>query len=165
MKVLVFSDSHSQNQTMLDITQREQPQLVIHLGDCTADARLLRRTFPQITVCLVRGNNDYERETLLTAQIEYEAVPMLLTHGHTYHVHFGIDRLHYAAQQAQCKIAMFGHTHLAFCKKIDGIYLLNPGSISLPRGGTAPSYARLEIANGEILRLALCQSDGQPLNS
>lgn len=36
-----------------------------------------------------------------------------------------------------------GHTHIPTAEKVGGIFLLNPGSISLPKGGFEPSYGVL----------------------
>ena len=59
MKVLVFSDSHGRTLDMYDAIEREQPDAVLHLGDCYEDARDLQRSYPDLTVCGVAGNNDW----------------------------------------------------------------------------------------------------------
>ena len=41
-------------------------------------------------------------------------------------------------------VFMYGHTHLPVAYEKDGIYRLNPGSISLPKGGNINSYGILE---------------------
>ena len=54
---------------------------------------------------------------------------------------------------------IFGHIHLPIAEKKDDIYILNPGSTSIPKGGNPNSYAILEDRNfkvisfdGEVLR-------------
>ena len=44
----------------------------------------------------------------------------------------------------------------------NGLWVCNPGSISLPRGGPA-SYARLTIENGQAELLELVDEDGSLL--
>lgn len=44
----------------------------------------------------------------------------------------------------------------------NGVWVCNPGSISLPRGGPA-SYARLTIENGRAALLELVDEDGSLL--
>ena len=47
-------------------------------------------------------------------------------------------------------VVVFGHTHEPFCETLGGILFLNPGSVTLPRGGTQPSMVRMTIDNGKI---------------
>lgn len=49
------------------------------------------------------------------------------------------------AKENECDIVCFGHTHCSYFEKIDGVYLLNPGSTTFPRDGNPPSYAILDI--------------------
>jgi hypothetical protein len=45
-----------------------------------------------------------------------------------------------------CDIAMYGHTHRPFLDTIDGVTILNPGSLSYPRqSGHQPSYMVMEM--------------------
>ena len=39
---------------------------------------------------------------------------------------------------------MHGHTHVLQAKEVDGITILNPGSVSIPKEGNPPTYAVLE---------------------
>jgi hypothetical protein len=45
-----------------------------------------------------------------------------------------------------CKIALFGHTHIYRTDCIDGMYVMNPGSIDRPRGRNPASYGVIEIS-------------------
>ena len=33
-----------------------------------------------------------------------------------------------AAKEKSARVALFGHTHAAYCEEYDGIWLLNPGA-------------------------------------
>ena len=61
-----------------------------------------------------------------------------------------------------CTLAFFGHTHRMMLERENGLWVCNPGSISLPRGGPA-SYARLTIENGQAELLELVDEDGSLL--
>jgi hypothetical protein len=52
-------------------------------------------------------------------------------------------------------ILLFGHTHIAEIVKNGSGYILNPGSISDPRGNSSESYAIIEINNSKV-ELKLC---------
>lgn len=166
LKILVFSDSHGYTAGMIEIIDREQPDGLIHLGDCTEDVRELEAIYPALPVYYIRGNNDFDRDIALNAVITPGDVPVYMTHGHKEHVTMSacglVPRI---AQQEGCKLAFFGHTHQPVLENIDGVLVCNPGSISLPRNGI-PSYARLTItnnANGQAGKLEVLREDGAVL--
>lgn len=41
-------------------------------------------------------------------------------------------------------ILLCGHTHIPACREKDGFYYLNPGSVSIPKEGSAHGYMTLE---------------------
>ena len=64
-------------------------------------------------------------------------VKAFLTHGHLYHVDYGrVDSLVYAAQEAGCQLALFGHTHVPFHEDIGGVKVVNPGTAGKGRSLT-----------------------------
>ena len=73
---------------------------------------------------------------------EYAVLPVgdrlcYLTHGHNY----GPDNL---PPMAKGDILMSGHIHIPVCREQEGMVLLNPGSVSLPKEETPHSYMTLE---------------------
>ena len=56
------------------------------------------------------------------------------------------------AQSRNCDCVCFGHIHRPVLEEIDGVLVLNPGSLSFPRQRNhKPSYAVLNIEkNGHI---------------
>ena len=60
-RVLVLSDSHGNVGNMIRAVKREEPDMILHLGDCVVDANALRREFPHITMVNVPGNFDFSR--------------------------------------------------------------------------------------------------------
>lgn len=82
MKILVFSDSHGRTIDMYSLIESEFPDAVIHLGDHYEDASDLRRSYPDLPIYAVRGNNDFEPDAPLFSVIAPAGVRMYLTHGH-----------------------------------------------------------------------------------
>lgn len=129
MKILVLADSHGNLQYMLRAVKTERPDMIIHLGDGAADARVLAAEMHPIPVLGVQGNCDFPRtaEPLTRTFLEGN-VRFFLTHGHTYGVKNSLLRLSLAAREAGAQVALFGHTHLPYCQQENGIWFLNPGS-------------------------------------
>lgn len=164
MKILVFADSHGRSAGMFYAIENEKPDAVIHLGDYTGDADELERAYRAIPVYRVRGNNDYDPDIPLHAVITPANVPIYITHGHKERVSmlaWGI--LPQKAAEEGCVLALYGHTHRTLLEKAGGVWVMNPGSISLPRGGPA-SYGRLTLEGGRIDRLEILNEDGHLLH-
>ena len=84
-RVLVLSDSHGNDGNMVRAVVREEPDMVLHLGDCVVDAEALRAEFPHMTLVNVPGNCDFSQgdtERLL----DIDGYKVLMCHGHTYGV-------------------------------------------------------------------------------
>ena len=52
-----------------------------------------------------------------------------------------LQNLCYLAEEYDCRCVCFGHTHVPVNETVAGIHLLNPGSLTNPRGGSKPSCA------------------------
>lgn len=48
-------------------------------------------------------------------------------------------------------VLLHGHTHVLRAERKDGILILNPGSVSIPKEGNPPTYAVLEDGVFRIL--------------
>ena len=149
MKVAVFSDTHANNSLMLEAVKRCRPDVLIHLGDHSRDALILKEEFPEIPLYYVRGNCDFASDAPDIDVVQLGPVKAFITHGHLYNVKWGrLDSLVYAAQEQGAKIAMFGHTHEATYEEMGGVKLINPGTAGQGRELT---YALVEIFdNGGI---------------
>ena len=117
--------------------------LIIHAGDCEEDAEDLRAVYPQYTYACVPGNNDWiSREP--TEKLEFfGGKKLFITHGHTYGVKSGLDRLARRAKEIGADVAVFGHTHIPRMEFVNGIWLVNPGVAT-------KSCALLTVEDGEI---------------
>ncbi len=148
-KILIISDSHGWDDNMKKVIEEQKPMdVLIHLGDVEDSEDLIPTLVnPDCKVYIVKGNNDYFSEDLPN-EIQFELCGhnILLTHGHTFGVNMGVDRIVEEAQAHGCDIAMFGHTHRPYFDTIEGVTLINPGSISYPRQkDRKPSYMVMEM--------------------
>ena len=78
--------------------------------------------------------------------LTFDPYRIFITHGHRYNVYSDRDILKQNARLQGCDIAMYGHTHVPEIDLEDDVWVLNPGSIALPRQpGRQPSYMIMEI--------------------
>ncbi|MDP4109260.1 MAG: metallophosphoesterase [Bacillota bacterium] len=145
LKIAVFSDSHSNVRRMAEILEKNPSDLLIHLGDYISDAHKLSAAFPGLPVILVKGNNDFYHNEPETRTEKICNLTFFLTHGHRYPFSSEPLGLYEDALSKSADIALFGHTHFPFIKQKSGVLLLNPGSISLPRKGSRPTWARITL--------------------
>lgn len=136
----MFSDSHGDVSAMKKVIDGcSKADMIFHLGDYDKDAREIDG-YRNIPVHYVAGNCDFGSETEELKEVFVAGNKILLTHGHNYGVKFSPDRLIYLAQERDAKAVFFGHTHQSYMEYVDGIWLINPGSISDGRWGKK-SYA------------------------
>lgn len=142
MKILLISDTHGDiSRVMMILDRIRDIDCIVHCGDHQSDAWTLEDC-TGIPVTCVAGNCDggglSDRKVL-----ETPAGRLLITHGHMEGAGFTYNNLIYAAEEQDCVAVCFGHTHVPVCEDCGGIWLVNPGSLTHPRGGSAPSYAVL----------------------
>lgn len=145
MKLLVLSDSHGRIERCVEVIERERPQMLLHLGDLVRDAERLSQLFPQIPLRAVRGNGDFSSGAPERSVVEVEGVKLFLCHGHTLGVRQGTDLLLRTALARGVQMALFGHTHRGLCELREGVWILNPGSLTEPRG-CPPSYGLVTLS-------------------
>jgi putative phosphoesterase len=82
---------------------------------------------------------------------------LFLTHGNHFNVDGGGQVIAAAARRAGAEAALFGHTHTPHCSIVNGIFLLNPGSIERSRSDAGPTFAVLECPpKGPLNALFFC---------
>lgn len=149
MKILVFSDSHGKLDWMIAAVEAEKPDHIFFLGDHERDGWDLNRIYPTIPLNAVRGNCDWG-PGLDEWPVELGGIRFLLTHGHTYGVKTGIDRLAAAGRRTGAGVVCFGHTHTAMDQTTpDGVRLFNPGTIGGPYGQRV-TYGVLTVEHGAL---------------
>ncbi|MBQ6496302.1 MAG: metallophosphoesterase [Firmicutes bacterium] len=149
MKIFVLSDTHGKLNRVRDVWQKlTDVDLIAHAGDYYRDAKALEEAF-HVPVVAVRGNCDGggRREFEI---IETEYGNLLLTHGHGLSVAYSLDNLRYLAQENDCRAVIFGHTHEALVMEEDGMYFINPGSLSLPRDNSGGSYGIIRTTEDRL---------------
>lgn len=144
-KIVVMSDSHGSLLAMEEIKEKEvDGDFYVHCGDSEASLEELHDWI------VVRGNNDWIAPFPNDIIFEAEGHRIYVCHGQ----HFGyFDRTEHMLallQEKQCDILLSGHTHVPSMEKINGKYLINPGSTSLPRRGSEKSYCVIYIDKENI---------------
>lgn len=148
-RILVTSDTHGYYAPISDfILSRNDIDLIIHAGDGVDDVISIGYE-TQVPYYVVRGNNDYYTNEAYDKIIEIDGVKIFLTHGHNYGVYGGSDQVLEKARDYNCQIAIHGHTHIYKNEEIEGITVLNPGSVSLPRDNN-PGFMLMDIEDGNI---------------
>ena len=143
MDILVFSDSHGQTAPMIQTIRNTAPDLVLHLGDYTRDAKFLQKTFPDLPIRMVSGNCDFNSKTPDLEEFLLSDKKIIMTHGHRYQVKQGYDSLCTMGRCAGADILLFGHTHIPYHGRIGNMHILNPGPAH-------QSCALIRIADGDI---------------
>ncbi len=152
MKILVMSDSHGRRDLVKRcIEKHSDVGIVLHLGDTVVDIMDMDRIFPDKQIVYVRGNCDYPRKEPLSACVEAEGTRIFLTHGHAHAVKYGLNVLMSEARKNGAQIALYGHTHVPYNQYHDGLYVMNPGSLALPRDSSRASYGLIEICPQGIM--------------
>lgn len=146
-KITVISDSHGNRQTLdkLDGIFSES-DLIIHLGDTSADGRYVCGKHPDKTV-VINGNCELVSVGEKECVLDIDGVKIFACHGHMYSVKTTLSRLAQRAKELGCAIALYGHTHEAREDEIDGVTLLNPGTLSRY---SEKSYLYLVINGGRF---------------
>lgn len=143
MRILVISDTHG-NQAALFRAFEAAGRIdsIIHLGDGEADAALLSAV-ETIPVLRIAGNCDAGSTAPRELICEWNNVRLLLCHGDRYGVKTGLTRLIQRGHAAEADAVLYGHTHSAQIDENEGLWLINPGTMTYP----APlhSYAILEL--------------------
>lgn len=150
MKWMIAADIHgfpSYLSAMFEAFGREKADRIVLLGDLWGlggeSVERLYREHRDETLA-VRGNCDpfAARVRFGFPMPEYQTFAafgktFLCTHGHLYDETFLPDG-------EKPDVLLLGHTHVPRCEKVGQILCCNPGSVSLPRGGSKQSYMTLE---------------------
>lgn len=161
MKIMIASDVHGSSYYAEKIKQtfdKEGAELLVLLGDIYNPGprnpiENVREYAPlkvadtlnslKDRLLVIKGNCDSQVDTLISQFhfVEEGAIVeggkrITLTHGHV----FDKDNLPFSCGDA----LIYGHVHTGFIIKKGGVTVANPGSVTLPKDGTAHSYLILE---------------------
>lgn len=162
MKFMIASDIHGSAfycKEMLDAFEREQADRLLILGDILYHGfrnDLPKDYAPKEVIALlngmkdklfcVRGNCDTEVDQMVLefpVMADYSLLPfgkhmIFMTHGHKF------NKNNMPPLQ-EGDILLHGHTHIPAWERCEnGVLYLNPGSVSIPKEGSAHGYMILE---------------------
>ncbi|MFZ5648045.1 MAG: metallophosphoesterase family protein [Bacillota bacterium] len=158
MRIGLLSDTHGiLNPAFKAIDAMGDIDLLIHCGDHYRDASKIA-AWVNVPVHAVVGNCDSRMDGPDEKLLDLEGILIYITHGHRYNVKNSLMKLYYRALELKASVAVFGHTHVAGygythapgCPNSEGLLMINPGSVSDPRGGDRLSYGVLEIEGGVV---------------
>ena len=149
MKILIVSDIHGNFLNMRKVIENDSSFDYLYLlGDILSGPDIYGYDPKQLAdflnlyqdkIVYVKGNCDNYHMDLLSffvdlsyLTISVDQYLLFLTHGHLY--------TPYEYPSIPFDIFVSGHTHVPKMEKRDNLLFLNPGSISLPRGGSTKSY-------------------------
>ncbi len=129
MKFLVLSDSHgSMEEIDIVLHRHKDVDVIFHCGD----VEFPKEDIDKRNIICVNGNSVYDTEFEDELILTIKNKKFLITHGHLYDVKSGTDLLKKKAQKLKIDYCLFGHTHVIHYENVDGILIINPGSINKP---------------------------------
>lgn len=154
MRIIAISDTHGNKYAIESVFLRNpDADKFFHLGDGERelDSFLLEHPEYAQRVIHVAGNCDWG-----SLSPEFEIFPIgtnkiFATHGHLFSVKNGLETIKRTAKQYGCNIILYGHTHVRYNKFEDGLYILNPGSGSIPHDNTRSSFGHIDISAAGIV--------------
>ncbi len=148
MKLLVVSDNHRDEASLKELIHlyKGEIDLWLHCGDSEfGEDHPVWETFNT-----VQGNMDWEDNFPQIRVEEIENNRFVLLHGHKHRVKRDLKPMAEVASANNASIVFYGHTHVAKVDQQNGIYFINPGSITQPRGESKiGSYAIYEEKENE----------------
>ena len=161
MKWLIASDIHGSSACCRKLFQRfeeEKAQRILLLGDLlyhgarnalpeeyeTISTTELLNQYKDVITC-VRGNCDSEVDQMVldfSIMQDFTALSeggclIMATHGHLYDEHSRLPLV-------DVDVLLTGQTHVPVCHDFGNFVAMNPGSVSIPKGGSVHSYMTLE---------------------
>lgn len=157
MRLVIISDSHGSYDNFKKIVLKHlnESNAFLFLGDGLEEYYKIEKEFPDEIFCCVKGNNDIFYNVPLTRVVNYGNVNILMSHGHEFSSFYFNESISNIALQNKCQIALYGHTHVPKTEYYNGVHILNPGSIRLPRAGSKKSYGIIDITDTSIFKFII----------
>ncbi len=155
MKIIVLGDTHRYTSSIDAIKDvLTKADLVIHTGDNYDDMLYIQRKYNKNTIG-VKGNCDWNIEAIRERLEVINNKRIYIVHGHKHGVKNGLSGIFYKGKEMNADLVIFGHSHMSFYCQEEGMIILNPGSLSLPRGNATKSYAVVEI--GDTIKVEIVE--------
>lgn len=151
MVIGVISDTHRIDKYIykaVDALNKANVDIIMHLGDNVQDVEEIE-SLTNKTIINVKGNCDFYTDVPAERVEEICGKKIFLTHGHNYNVKMELNRIKYRAMEVGADIVLYGHSHIADINYKEGIWFVNPGSVSASRLGPN-SYAIINIKDDII---------------
>ncbi len=145
-KIVLVSDNHGKRDVIKKILElHEDADYFIHCGDSEMDANELEKFI------YVRGNVDFYGDFPIQRILEIGSHRILLIHGnyHVFYMHYP-SRLIAEAKKLNCDTVFYGHLHVYKDETLEGIRMLNPGSLRNNRDMSGASYMIVTIDGDTI---------------
>lgn len=134
MLIGVVSDTHCINKYIqLAADKIKNVDILIHLGDNSSDIEQFKKIFNG-EIYVVDGNCDYRGEYPKELIIDVNSKKIFLTHGDLYGVKSGLNNIFYKGKELGADIVLYGHSHIEVIERVEDILIMNPGSVSIPKG-------------------------------
>ncbi len=143
MRLLVFSDAHGTTHGPREaLLAQPLAKHVFFLGDGARALEPLVEEFSDRTFYFVRGNCDAFADYPDANLAKVGGITVFYTHGHLY----GADeeKMALTARLRGADLLLYGHTHVPRAGYVEGLHIVNPGSIARSRQG-ANSYAVIDV--------------------
>ncbi len=158
MLIAVTGDTHGRIDAIKSELELKKPDYLLHTGDFYADGIRLAYHLG-IDSTGVRGNCDTSLRGKQEEILDLVGYRFCIIHGHRHKVKATLNNVYYHGQETGANVVVFGHTHVPCVEFQEGIWLINPGSPSLPRSGSMRSYVLIRAAKGylrpEIIKFGL----------
>ena len=147
-RIIVMSDSHGKTKAFENICKiHPEAERYVFLGDGAGDYEYIQSHHEDWAMIGVSGNCDRFTNLQEVQELVVGEWRFLLAHGHKFAIKATYQYILDEARKRNCNAVLYGHTHSAYCDKIDGIWVLNPGAIMDYRG---PRYAVLDLDDGGV---------------
>ncbi|MBN2696426.1 MAG: YfcE family phosphodiesterase [Bacilli bacterium] len=147
VKLVVFSDNHRDRsgiKKMLD--QQSGYDHIFSLGD----SEMPENELSDLGIIGVKGNYPFEPRFPYDLNMNFLGFGVFMTHGHHYNVKSGLSALYHHAQALECKLVLYGHTHMWSISDYGDVLLVNPGSLLFPKLHPERTYAVIKLLKNQI---------------
>ena len=131
---------------------RARVDTIVHCGDLTE--RLALDLFEEIApVIAVAGNNDGRALHKLLGEravIDAQGLRIGVVHGHAGKGRSTPDRAFNAFADEPVDAILFGHSHIPYRARRDGVLMFNPGSPTNKRFNPAYTYGIVRVEDGRV---------------
>jgi len=141
LRVLVISDTHDRLSAKIPALAKSADE-IWHLGDVCLERILDELRLAGAPLTVVRGNCDNNGDWPLVVDLVRGGVRFRLQH---------IPPDPRTVPDGSIDVLLHGHTHVPRQEKVGHVLFLNPGCVTRPNRGAAPSVGWLEIsADGQL---------------